>query len=358
MTIETATNKTQDITSRIEAALDGEHQVDESDAHDDQVVPDDANELPEGDDTYDQEEEGSEDKADDEDESDESDDSDKTLADYLGVEDDRIIVNDKGEVHFKAIIDGESKSVPLSELAKSYQLQGHVNNQSIALANERKSFETGSNLVKQELVEQLQANQQMAQLIESELIGEFNGINWDELRSEDPTKWSLMRQDFADKAHKIQTLKSKLDESGRSMYEQQQKISSDAQSQYINEQRAKMIEENPTWGDPEVFKTEMTGIRDFLNSNYGFTSNELDQVSDYRLIKLSKDIKELSMQKKASSTVVKKKVAKIPKFQKPGSGKNSAHSTSKARAVKAKRSAVTKSGGDVASVANFILDRM
>ena len=115
-----------------------------------------------------------------------------------------------------------------------------------------------------------------------------------------------------------------------------------------------MLLKNPTWTDPEILKTEMNGIRDFVASNYGYTHEEFENVTDHRIIELVKDAKAYREGKKAADT---KRVKRVPKFTKPGARRGNAASLAKARSAKATKAALKADGG-TQSVANALLDRM
>ena len=134
-------NSAQGISSRVEDALFGEDNTAELNENHDDVASDDEEILPGDDDTDSEDDDGSDGLEG------ELTEEELTLAGYLGIDEERLIVDEEGNISFNALVDGESKAVPLSELAKSFQLQGHVNNKSIALENERKEFEEQRNTV-------------------------------------------------------------------------------------------------------------------------------------------------------------------------------------------------------------------
>jgi hypothetical protein len=348
MGIEPATEKSmQDNASDLEALLYPEAQEDEPIVTDDDEALDDGEDLPEDGDSDSEDDEGSDE------EGLEQIAEDLSLAGYLGVDDERIVETEDGYV-LNAIIDGETKQVPLSELASSYQLQGHVNNKSMALETERKEFDEVKNQVAAELQQRLQGVSKLGELAEQELVGEYNSINWDTLRTEDPANWTALRQEYAERAQKIQQVQSLAKEEGeRLQAEGQQKFRQEAGEYHARELKA-LIADNPTWADDTVRATKVGEIRSFL-SNYGFTEEDAEGVNDHRLIRLIKDAQAYKSGKKAAET--KRVGKKLPKFQKPGGSRDTSANMAnarKAKALKAKR----KTSGKVQDVAASILDRM
>jgi hypothetical protein len=350
MDIDTATGQpAQDISSRIESALfPSEEAVVEPDGDHDDVALEDEGTLPKSDETESEDEDGSDL------EETELTDEEQSLADYLGIPDERINVAKDGTVTFTAIIDGQSKEVPLKELAASFQLQGHVNNKSIALENERKEFYEQKNQVAQELQTRINNLDGMAKLAEEQLVGDFNRIDWDRLRHENPSEWSALRQEYAEKAQSIQQMQAQIHEQGSRLLKEQQSVFQQKHQEHLQSEMQKMVAKNPTWTDETVRNKDLTGMRDFVMGTYGFSKEDMNAVTDHRLIDLIKDAKAFREGKKAAET----KIAKpVPKFQKPGATKAQVSAAANARNVKAKRDAVRKTG-NTQDVANLLLDRM
>jgi hypothetical protein len=349
--IETATAPAaQDVQNRIEEALYPSQEKDEPIETEEEEVLEDAEELPEGDDSDSEEAEGSEDE-----DNDEVTDEDLSLAAYLGIEEDRLVVDDDGQVTFNAIIDGETKAVPLKELASSYQMQGHVNNKSMALEGERKEFEGKRQEVFTELQTRIEGITQIGQVLEQELVGEYNSIDWNRLRTEDPTQWTVLRQEYAEKAQKVSQAQELIQQETQRIAGQASEEQEKSMSNYLTHQRNEMILKNPDWADKEKRLTALGEMKTFMADTYGYAPDDMDNVMDHRLIEVIKDAKAYRSGKKAA---VEKKVKKVPKFQKPGATKQRSASLTKARAVKAKKAAVKKSGGSLQSVAKALEDRM
>jgi hypothetical protein len=348
MNIETATGSesAQDIVNRIEGAL---YPSDEPEASKEDEALEGAEELPEGDDSDSEKDDGS-----DESETDELNEEELSLAAYLGIPEDRIVVDEKGNVLFNAIIDGETKAVPLKELAVSFQLQGHVNNKSIALENERKEFNELKSKAAQHLQEQLQGAETLVTVLEQQLVGEFNNIDWNSLRQSDPSEWAVLRQEYAEKAQRIQQAQAFIKQEQTNAQVQQQEQFAANYKAHLAEERRKAIAKNPDWQDETKYNSAMTEMKSFLTSTYGYTEDDFNSVSDHRLFEIIKDAQSFRQGKKAAED---KKLKPVPKFQKPGAARGNAASLAKARQVKAVK-AQAKKTGSVKDVAAAIQDRM
>lgn len=363
MADETATERAsmQDITNRVEAALFPEEGPTDDEVVDDEVSLD-ANELPEDDDSeFEDDEEGGYEEDDgvsaeegEEDMPEVEDDLGDSIAAYLGVADDRIVVNDEGEVMFTAIIDGETKQVPLTELAANYQMEGHVNNKSMALEKERQEFEEVREEASTQLQMRLDTVDSLAKYAEETLVAEFNGINWERLRMEDPGNWTARRQEYAERAQKIQQLKDLSGEHRNAMAQEQQQKFEGEFSNYVKEETRKLIAANPKWADDAVRKQSLKDLSEFVQNSYGFTADEMKMVSDHRLIAIFQDAEAYRTGTKKAE---EKKLKKVPKFRKPGMDKQQAQGTAKARKTKRQMARVKKTG-HVNDVAAAIVDRM
>ena len=333
-----------DVAERIEEKLFGSN---EPETESEEVVAIDAEELPDGDDTPEVEEDGDDLEV-------IADGDDLTLADYLGIDEDKLTVTDDGTVSFTATINGEKTDVPLKELAKSYQIQGHVNNKSMALETERRDFEEARNKATGELHARIQTVDGMSKMFEEQLVSEFNGINWDELRQQNPAEWTALRQEYADRANQIQNIQANIQEEGRKAQEEHKAKFEKANRERLTAEFGKMIEANPEWKDKDKLNADMSEMREFASSTYGFNEQDLALVTDHRLITLIQDAQSF---RRGKASVAQKKVSKLPKFQKPGATKENVQQLARARGIKVKKQALRNSG-HINDAASLILDRM
>ena len=341
----------QDITATIEERLYGTAQGEPIDTTEEEAPEDDQG-LPKGETPDTEEDEGSDleegGEVDDEDE-------DKSLAQYLGVDEDRIVADDDGNLTLTTIIDGESKSVDLGELVKSYQIQGHVNNKSIALETERKEFEEARNEVSTNLKTKIDGVIALSKVLENQLVEDYNSIDWDTLRINNPAEWTALRQEFADKARGVKESQEQTLAAGRSLMEDQQAEQFKKFQEHSEIELGKMIQDDPKWADPAVREADSASLRSFLSETYGFSDGDLNTINDHRLVRVLKDAK---LYREGSKAATVKKEKRVPKFRKPGASKKQTAALSKARSVKAKRAQVKASGGKTEDIANLILDRM
>lgn len=337
----------QDIESRLEAALFSGN--DEAETDEDAVLEDDQEQgLPDDDDAEleeDAEVEGGE-----------LTDEEQTMASILGVDEDKLTFNEEGDVVFNALIDGESKQVSMNDLVKSYQLEGHVNNKSVALENDRKEFEQTRDKAYTALATRLDGANALIKSAEEALTQEFQDIDWNTLREIDPAEWSAQRQMFSERLAKIDQAKQSVGQATEEMTAEQAEQSQAKQQQFLQGEVNKMIANNPTWADQTVMAKEVGEIGAFLASQYGFTPEEIANSMDSRLMSLIQDAHKFRSGKTAVEN--KKIAANVPKFRKPGQNNSNRANLQKARNAKAQKANVRKSGGSVDSIAASIIERM
>lgn len=283
-----------------------------------------------------------------------ADDDEVSIASILGLEDDKLEYDKEGKVVFNAIIDGKVEKVSVADMVKSYQLQGHVNNKSMQLETDRKEFTTTRDKAYQELTVRLQGLGKLMEVAEKSLLEDYQSIDWNTLRMTEPGEWAALQQQFQQRLQKIQQVKELGGQEAARISEEQRQQQQEAYSARINGELQKMVLDNPTWADTATMTKEFGEIGAFLRDKYGFTDEEVAQNLDARLMRLIQDARQFHSGKTATE---KKLNPNTPKFLKP-STTGDRPSLQKARAVKAAKDAIRKSGGSIDAVAAAIQDRM
>lgn len=244
---------------------------------------------------------------------------DPTWSSVLGLDDVKIAVDDKGDfAGINVKVDGVEETVGMEALVKGYQTDKHNANTGKALSGERKQFEADRESVVQEYTKRLEDVQGLTQYLNKTLVKEFDGVNWEQLKLEDPAQYAADMMDFQARQAEIQKVHGAIGQE-REWQNQQNQQKDNAQSdEYLEKQIGRMIDNNPSWKDEAVLKTAFNEMSDFTVETYGFTSDEFNGVVDSRLIELIKDAQKYRKGQKVASRKISKKV---PKFQKPGSGK-------------------------------------
>lgn len=238
--------------------------------------------------------------------------------------------------YYTVKVDGEEMDVSADDLVKSFQLERTAQKRLSEAAEQRKSLEADRTVVEQEREKYAQGLAQLqAQL--SQTGQEPTQEYWDKLYEEDPLEFVKQRENQRDREKAMQVLQQ----------EQAQLI-----QQRVSEEKSKLVERIPEWRDDEVATREKAGLINFAQ-RVGFTSDELSQVVDSRLVDVLRRAY-LYDQLQQEKPVARKKVAKAPKMVKGGKPK-----TSQDVASEKKRKAfdrLKKTGSKDAAV-DFLLNR-
>ena len=209
-------------------------------------------------------------------------------------------------------IDGEEKQVPLSEVLKSYQLEGHVNNKSIELSNQQKQFQAEQEAARQLISKQLQETKQLGDLAQQQLNYEYQNIDWNTLRQTDPAQWSALQMEFQQRQNQIQQYLGQIGEQEKAALEQSQAKA----AQKVEAEKQRMFEKHPEWKDPAAFASARETISNYAKS-LGYSDAELAQVQDHRLIDVLHDAASFRALQAAKPEALKQ-VRAAPKMGKPG----------------------------------------
>jgi CRISPR/Cas system CSM-associated protein Csm2 small subunit len=242
-----------------------------------------------------------------------------TWATTLGLDEKQVVLDDKGDfagVNVK--IDGKTSTVPLSDLVAGYQSNKSNTNKSKAIAEERKQLDSVKQQVLSEYGKKLKDAEALTEYLEDSMTKEYQGIDWNSLRYQNPAEYAALVQDYNIRTSEIEKIKAAIktvvsDEAMKMNGEFQQNVAS-----FVQAQVEKVIENNPQWTDKKILTKALTSMQTFCNETYGFSKEEFAEIRDARIIEVLKDAQRYRQGKQVASNKIEKKVAK---FIKPtGSG--------------------------------------
>lgn len=265
-----------------------------------------------------------------------TDESDPTWENVLGLDESQISLDDEGNLTgINVKVNGEVSTVKMNDLVAGYQNNKSFTQKSQALAEEKKQFETQVKTVAEEYKAKLDNAEALTTYLSKKLVSDYDGVDWDRLRAENPAEYAAARQDYASQAQELQKAQEALQQERSQLTQQQQAEFMKQEQQVLAEQRAKMLENNPEWNDPGKFEQDMTGMKNFLRNQYGFSDEDFASVRDARLIELVKDAKKF----REGVKFAQKKITKpVPQFQK-SSGKKAKAVSKLDKLTKAAKSA-------------------
>lgn len=271
------------------------------------------------------------------------------IAEYLGASEDQFTVSDDGDLLVKTKIDGEEGQAKFSDLLKSYQLEGHLNKQSTELAESQKALQTKLAESDGQVAQKIQQLEDLSQLAYNELLADFNKVNWDELRADDPAEWSAKQTDFQNRQSQIANLYQKAQDQRSEL-----PATDEIPQELIAEESAKLLTVFPEWKDPEVLQKEWSRTGDYA-ATQGFSPEKYQTTVDHSLIVMMEKARQFDAIQKESQKVTKL-VRKAPKLAKPGS------TASKIPSAQAKqdklRKQLKRDGGKGKALHELLLDRV
>lgn len=244
------------------------------------------------------------------------------LAAYLGVEESEIDVDADGQPVFKTKIDGKESTAKFSDLRKNYQLQGHAENRAREVAEKEKAAERkmqeAEQAVHAKLQEQQQSLQQLASInavLQEELKGEYQSINWDELWQANPAQARQLERRFEQRQGRINAVFQEIQQrNARAQHEAEtQRKANEDKSKAA--QVTRLLTLIPEWKDASIADKERSEIATWLQKS-GFEPEDLDLNKASQVYLLRKSWQHDTLQQ--SKPEIEKKLREAPNLVKPG----------------------------------------
>ena len=241
-------------------------------------------------------------------------------------------------------VDGEELEVGIDELKNGYQRQADYTRKSQALAEQRKGTEQiQSERMQLEQERQMYANGlQMLQEQQSAKLTDFDNVEWEALKQEDPYQYMIKKDEYRDAQERV----ANIQQQQHLVQQEQTQQAQQARAHFVQQEYSKLVEALPEWNDRE--STVKKDVQEYAKS-VGFLPEEINQLADHRSVLIIK--KAMEYDKLTKKVAPKKKaVKKVPKVQKAGRGNSKEDAATEA--IKKKRARLQKSGkqDDAASI--------
>ena len=233
-------------------------------------------------------------------------------------------------------VGGEEMEVDIDELKSGYQRQADYTRKSQALAEQRKGTEKiQSERMQLEQERQMYANGlQMLQEQQSAKLQDFDKVEWETLKQEDPYAYMIKKDEYRDAQERV----SNVAQQQALVQQEQHTAAQKVRGEFVQQEYARLVAALPEWNDKD--STIKKDIQEYATS-VGFRPEEINQLADHRSVLVIKKAMEYDeLTKKIAPK--KKAVRKVPKVQKAGRGKSKEDTA--AEALKAKRTRLRKSG--------------
>lgn len=254
----------------------------------------------------------------------------EVLAEFLGVNDNDLVISEKG-IALRVENGDETSEISLNDLKHGYKFAKSNTVKAQKLSEERKSFESERQTALEALQQQQGLLANAAQAIEQQYAADWQKVDWQRLREDDPESYTLKRQDFDDRSKQVEQFKANLIQS-------MQKVEDEKQEQL----KAKWAEgyqkleetftgsdysKSPKWDNEE--RSRLTAWMD----KAGYTQDDMKSTTSHLVYKWARDSMLRESEQKAGQ-VAAKKVAKLPKLKVTRPGSKTGQSTPKQSRIK------------------------
>ena len=267
----------------------------------------------------------------------------------LGIEASDLLMQD-GELMVRTKVDGETATVPFSELRKGYQLQKHFTRQQEQFLEERRKWEEARQQQEQQFSQQASLAQQVLEQEERQLNEQYTR-DWKALRQEDPAEYAAQVAEYNQRLQDIRGRKTKLEQAAQQRWQDQQKQYAQQMQQRVQQELQQFVEATG-WRKQEEFQANTQRLRNYLIDKGGFKPEEVDTAADHRALVIGEKARKYD-ELMAKIQTAKKKVAEAPSMP---SGRAARQPTGKRSQVKQAQQRLQKSGSleDAASVINSL----
>jgi hypothetical protein len=250
---------------------------------------------------------------------------------------------------YAVTVNGEEQQVSLDELTKGYSRQSDYTRKTQELASERNNMaqlqQQWAAEISQAQAERQQYVNALGQIVQQSMVGleQFNDVDWDTLKEEDPIAWVTKNQELKDAQERIRTYQRQQ----YSAEQQNQQEMAKMRAMAAQEEHKKLVQVLPEWSDNEARGKLATDLWAYAETQ-GFTENELNEVIDHRQFLVLMKAKKYDDLQKAD--VKSKKVKNKPKLVRAGKGTNKKQTASSNRNAKMKRLRQTGHVDDAATL--------
>lgn len=207
------------------------------------------------------------------------------LAQRLEVDPDRI-----KKLKTKVKVDGTESEATLQDLIKSYQLEGHLTNKSAKLSDRAREMEseyqrkiTDHQQREQELGNRIKEASNVIGAVLEEVANDYKGVNWEELRVDNPAEWSARQMEMKSRYDRIyQRAQSVEAEIKRQQTENQQKYQQ-SHNEFLRTQTNLLLQKMPELANESIAQQRGAELNEYLQRE-GFTKDEILGIKDHRQI--------------------------------------------------------------------------
>jgi hypothetical protein len=280
------------------------------------------------------------------------------LAQFLGIDESMIDVDEAGQPVFKTKIDGKEGAAKFQDFLKDHQLKGAAENRVREAAEREKAAERKLQEADQAIQAQYQHAMQVLQtadqrlaLAQQEIDYDKSQINWQELWATDPGRAGQLRDYYEARMARIQKAHYENAQQQQAMAQQAEQRRAQAALQMRATQSRALLEMVPEWKDSAVMQKEGGAVREWALGR-GYDPAFLDAVNAGVMPNAAAFVRDLrsawqhdTLQK--SKPEIENKLRAAPKLAKPGQPANQGENkAADLRALKQKARMPGRAGND------------
>ena len=238
------------------------------------------------------------------------------LAQELGVDNDKLGIDEDGNIVVRVLVNGENREVSLTEAIQGTQYRAANDQKAQELSEQRKTFDTERQAVAAELTNRLQHIQGVGNMLEQKLMAEYNNTDWQALRASDPSEFVARQYEFQQRNQELHQAGQAIGQQMRLQQEQANQQWQYERAQILSSEREDMVNSVPEWKDEAVMKKELGQLVEYGRS-LGFADDDLSNVIHNRELQV---LRKAYLYDKGVS-VAEKKVTKTPTMQRASNGR-------------------------------------
>jgi len=238
-------------------------------------------------------------------------------------------------------VDGERQEVSIGEWKDGYQNAQRAERLTQEAQDLRDQLQAEKQALAQRQEREAVESASLLNSVELALKKEYNQINWNELRANNPTEWAVRRQEFQERQSALTKMRQ---DSAQEWDRNQQTRAEEHKGQMaeaIEREHRSMMAKVPEWKDESVMQAEQASLRDYLLKS-GYNPQEIDEAYDHRAIVLARKAMKYDAMQSTGKAATKKVVKLGKKVLTPGAKRSKG--AAKKDAEGRMRSSLKKSG--------------
>lgn len=220
---------------------------------------------------------------------------------------------DDSSPRYTVKVDGKEVEVTLEELKAGFSFNTRNTQKAQELAAQRKAFEAEAAETRQ-LRDRYAAVLPDLEKIVQGSVDEYDSVDWEALRKEDPQAFALHRAEYQLRQERLK----KVQEERASEEARMSQEAAARASEEIERETSLLLEKVPEWRDEKTRNSELVSIAKFAEE-VGFSRDDLSNLVDHRAYLILRMAYQWS---KASQNAesAKRKVSEVKAAARPGSG--------------------------------------